>query len=54
MLLVRDPRGTIYSRMNNKWCSDERDCEAEALCGDMVSDYQMVETLTQAYPQRFR
>ncbi|EDW54527.1 carbohydrate sulfotransferase 4 [Drosophila sechellia] len=53
LLLVRDPRGTIYSRMNNKWCSDERDCEAQALCGDMVSDYQMVETLTKAYPQRF-
>ncbi|EDW87884.1 uncharacterized protein LOC6527079 [Drosophila yakuba] len=53
LLLVRDPRGTIYSRMSNKWCLDERDCEAQTLCSDMVSDHQMVETLTHAYPQRF-
>ncbi|EDV59087.2 uncharacterized protein Dere_GG10417 [Drosophila erecta] len=53
LLLVRDPRGTIYSRMNNKWCLNERDCDAQALCSDMVSDYQMVETLIQSYPQRF-
>ncbi|XP_017050402.1 carbohydrate sulfotransferase 4 [Drosophila ficusphila] len=53
MLIVRDPRGTIYSRMHNKWCTTEKDCEAKTLCNDMISDHHMVETLTQSYPQRF-
>ncbi|XP_017069864.2 carbohydrate sulfotransferase 1 [Drosophila eugracilis] len=53
LLMVRDPRGTIYSRLSNNWCTTEKDCEAEALCSDMVSDYQVVETLTKFYPHRF-
>ncbi|XP_017011770.2 carbohydrate sulfotransferase 5 [Drosophila takahashii] len=53
LLIVRDPRSTVYSQINNKWCETAQNCEAKALCNDMVGDYQMVEKLTQSYPQRF-
>ncbi|XP_016982881.1 carbohydrate sulfotransferase 2 [Drosophila rhopaloa] len=53
LLIVRDPRGTTYSRMNNNWCTTEKDCEVQTLCNDMVSDHQMFETLSKSFPQRF-
>ncbi|XP_017111312.1 carbohydrate sulfotransferase 1 [Drosophila elegans] len=53
LLIVRDPRSTMYSRINNNWCTTAKDCEVQTLCDDMISDHRLVETLTKAYPQRF-
>ncbi|XP_017033798.1 carbohydrate sulfotransferase 5 [Drosophila kikkawai] len=53
LLLVRDPRGTMYLRKQRQWCVGEEDCEAETLCKDMVSDHKIAETLVKNYPRRF-
>ncbi|KAH8249360.1 hypothetical protein KR032_008843 [Drosophila birchii] len=53
VLLVRDPRGTMYMRKHSQWCVGEEDCDAETLCRDMVSDYKVAQVLTKNYPRRF-
>ncbi|KAH8410011.1 hypothetical protein KR009_004015 [Drosophila setifemur] len=53
LLLVRDPRGTMYSRRNRNWCDGVRDCEETVLCRDMVSDFKVAQSLNKAYPGRF-
>lgn len=53
LLLVRDPRGTMYSRKNRNWCDGLKDCEASSLCMDMVSDFKMAQILREQYPDRF-
>ncbi|KAH8356794.1 hypothetical protein KR200_004948 [Drosophila serrata] len=53
LLLVRDPRGTMYMRRQSQWCVGEEDCDAKTLCNDMVSDHKVAEILSKNYPRRF-
>ncbi|XP_070133351.1 carbohydrate sulfotransferase 1 [Drosophila bipectinata] len=53
LLLVRDPRGTMYSRKNRNWCEGLKDCEATSLCEDMVSDFKTAQILREQYRDRF-
>ena len=55
ILLVRDPRGTMNSRKNLKFCNLRPDCySAKKLCQDLESDYFSGLTFEQAYPKKFR
>ncbi|XP_030377085.1 carbohydrate sulfotransferase 5 [Scaptodrosophila lebanonensis] len=55
VFLVRDPRGTMYSRYNQVWCTGDPNCEdPRFLCKDMVDEYKIAEELRQKYPTRFR
>ncbi|KAH8281652.1 hypothetical protein KR054_001991 [Drosophila jambulina] len=53
LLLVRDPRGTMYFRRQSRWCVDKEDCDAKTLCQDMVRDHKVAEILAKTYPRRF-
>ncbi|KAH8255686.1 hypothetical protein KR038_008725 [Drosophila bunnanda] len=53
LLLVRDPRGTMYMRRQSQWCVGEEDCDAKTLCNDMVRDHKVAEILYKNYPRRF-
>ncbi|XP_034234608.1 carbohydrate sulfotransferase 6-like isoform X1 [Thrips palmi] len=54
-LLVRDPRGTLQSRLHRDWCPGKPDCsDPKHLCKDLVSDYSAAVRLSKLYPGRFR
>ncbi|SPP82354.1 uncharacterized protein LOC117584519 [Drosophila guanche] len=53
MLLIRDPRGIMYSRAKSAWCASSPDCQAVNLCSDMASDYKTAMSLMRLFPHRF-
>ncbi len=55
LLLVRDPRGTMHSRLNLEWCMKSSECNSTTrLCDDLVSDYKALIQLDKKYPGRIR
>jgi hypothetical protein len=55
VLLVRDPRGTMYSRNVYRWCRQSPDCSQVAnLCQDMVEDYKTALELRKEFPDRLK
>ncbi len=53
LVLVRDPRGTIQSRLHRKWCPGRDDCEnPETLCRDLVEDHDAAKDLVEKFPGR--
>ena len=54
LLLVRDPRGTLQSRLHRTWCPGKPDCDqAEMLCSDLVDDYRAAKVLLKEFPDKF-
>ncbi|XP_064546944.1 uncharacterized protein LOC135434327 [Drosophila montana] len=53
LLLVRDPRATMASRLNRLWCSNPECFRPNDLCSNMAVDYDIAEILLRKHPQRF-
>ncbi|XP_026484779.2 carbohydrate sulfotransferase 4-like [Vanessa tameamea] len=54
ILLIRDPRGVMQSRLHHEFCKAAPDCwKPERLCADMISDYVAAGPLLQKYPDKF-
>lgn len=54
LFLVRDPRGTMQSRLHRDWCPTNPDCyDPSRLCNDLDDDYQAAAMLRQKFPDKF-
>jgi len=52
--LVRDPRGTLKSRQNMIWCTQQNNCsDIGSLCHEMREDLNSFKQLKKAYPSKF-
>ena len=52
--LARDPRATLYSRREMKWCLDQPNCiRPESLCSQLVGDYHLADRLQHQFKDRF-
>lgn len=55
LYLVRDPRGTMSSRFQAKWCMKSSDCGSHVgLCADLIDDYAAALRLNRDFPLRFK
>ena len=55
LLLIRDPRATMHSRLSLTWCQKSAECnDVQKLCDDMVADYDALLALQRKYPDRVR
>ncbi len=54
LVLVRDPRGTMASRLKWGFCKhNPKNCYyADVLCGDLAADYHAIEKLSKEFPGR--
>ena len=50
--LVRDPRGTLQSRMRLSWCTAEVCSDPKTVCSDLMADLRTAEQLQKKYPDR--
>lgn len=53
VFLVRDPRGTMASRINHNGCKSPECFKPDDLCKSLVSDYPIAKELVKKYPKRF-
>ncbi|KAH8297900.1 hypothetical protein KR018_000502, partial [Drosophila ironensis] len=53
LLLVRDPRATLYRLQVNHFCKSLADCNAAGHCLDMSIDFEVAKGLSRKYPGRF-
>jgi hypothetical protein len=55
IFMVRDPRGTMQSRLKREWCPSSPDCmEAELLCADLKANFYAAVQMEKKYPNQFR
>lgn len=52
ILLVRDPRATIASRLSRPWCTPENCISPARLCEDLDNDLDAYDELVRLYPTR--
>lgn len=53
LLLMRDPRSILSSRLSNSWCGKKPDCEnVSVLCQEMDQDLIHAQKYSQMYPKR--
>eukprot|EP00093_Oithona_nana_P008835 08835.XXX_242342_243458_1 [CDS] Oithona nana genome sequencing. len=54
IMLVRDPRGVMNSRLSANWCGNKPHCLDTSYCNDLFADTEMALRLTHMYPGRIR
>ena len=54
IMLVRDPRAVMNSRLSANWCGNKPHCLDTSYCNDLFADTEMAMRLTHTYPGRIR
>ena len=54
ILLVRDPRAVLNSRLRANWCGKKPHCIDTSYCKDLLADTEMALKLVQTYPGRIK
>ncbi|XP_076042632.1 carbohydrate sulfotransferase 5-like isoform X2 [Oratosquilla oratoria] len=52
--LVRDPRGSLHSRMKLSWCKSKACSDPATVCNDLFYDLQLSKVVSQQFPDRYR
>ncbi|XP_071553055.1 uncharacterized protein [Panulirus ornatus] len=51
--LVRDPRGSLHSRMQLSWCHSQACSDPETVCRDLQTDLTLSDWMKQSFPDRY-
>ncbi|XP_064101690.1 uncharacterized protein LOC135212179 isoform X1 [Macrobrachium nipponense] len=51
--LVRDPRGSLHSRMQLSWCKSMACSDPETVCSDLLTDLKLSATAKEKFPDRY-
>ena len=54
IMLVRDPRAVMNSRLSANWCGNKPHCLDTSYCNELFADTKMAMRLTHTYPGRIR
>ncbi|ROT61014.1 putative carbohydrate sulfotransferase 5 [Penaeus vannamei] len=50
--LVRDPRGSLHSRMQLTWCHSQACSDPGTVCGDLMTDLKLSEWVKEKFPDK--
>lgn len=50
--LVRDPRGSLHSRMQLTWCHSQACSDPNTVCGDLMTDLKLSEWVKERFPEK--
>ncbi|XP_037787074.1 carbohydrate sulfotransferase 4-like [Penaeus monodon] len=51
--LVRDPRGSLHSRMQLTWCHSQACSDPGTVCGDLMTDLKLSEWVKERFPDKY-
>ncbi|XP_068214375.1 uncharacterized protein [Palaemon carinicauda] len=51
--LVRDPRGSLHSRMQLSWCKSMACSDPETVCSDLLTDLKLATSVKEKFPDRY-
>ncbi|XP_042878592.1 uncharacterized protein LOC122257394 [Penaeus japonicus] len=51
--LVRDPRGSLHSRMQLTWCHSQACSDPNTVCGDLMTDLKLSEWVKERFPEKY-